>query len=263
MRDRDPSIDLDDLPEIQVEARDNLRERPVPAKKPAPAPAARPSAAVANAKPSGAVMAVLGVIIACLAFLAFQLYAQATKLDARVQDLENRLSSTDESLNQSGTALQVQIKELKARVVEQESQVAKLWDSAWKKNQGQIESLNKQLATLAQGQKKLGTQVTEQLGVLQKADEGQAAELKVIMARTETLSAMDASIKEQAQTVASLKKQLAEMEKTNTVLRKKVEDNAGWIESNNTFRQQTNQSLNRIEQQLKNLQPTSTTIITP
>lgn len=157
----------------------------------------------------------------------------------------------------------MQIKELKARVIEQDSQIAKLWDSAWKKNQSQLDEQGKQLAALSQAQKKLSGQLSEQLGSLQKTSEGHAAEMKVVMARTETLATMDAGIKEQGKVVASLKSQLATMEKTNATLRKKIDESSGWIESNNAFRQQTNQSLNRLEQQVKNLQSSNTTIVNP
>lgn len=255
MRDRDPSIDFDDLPDIQTEKRDNLR----PEASLRPGKPVKHSNSSTTAKPSGLLLGMLGLIIAALFFLSFQLYAQATKLDARVVELEKRLSSTDESLSQSGVAMQVAFKELKNRVTEQEGQIDKLWSSAWKKNQTDIESHGKQITVLTQKLKAS----TEQLAVLEKTDEAYAADIKVLNARAETLAIMDASIKEQEQTVTTLKKQLAEMEKNNTALKKKIEENAGWIQSNNTFRQQTNQSLNRLEQQMKNLQPSSTTIITP
>ncbi len=257
MRDRDPSIDFDDLPDIQTEKRDNLRaevpSRPVKASKVSNASTST------TAKPSGLLLGMLVLIIAALFFLSFQLYAQATKLDARVVELEKRLSSTDESLSQSGVAMQVAFKELKSRVIDQEGQIDKLWSSAWKKNQTDIESQGKQIASLTLKTKT----TTEELANLAKTDEAYAAEIKVLNARAETLAAMDASIKEQDKTVNALKKQLDEMDKTNATLKKKIDENAGWIQSNNTFRQQTNQSLNRLEQQMKNLQPSSTTIITP
>jgi chromosome segregation ATPase len=191
----------------------------------------------------------LALIIAGLAFLSFQLYAQATKLDGRVMELEKRLSSTDESLNQSGAVMQVSIKELKERVLEQESQVAKLWVSA-KKNQAAIEAEDQQANVLAQQVKAQGDQVS----ALTKTSDAVVGEIKVLKARAETISDIDAKVKEHAQTIAALKKQLAALEKENDSMSKKVEQSTGWIESNNAFRQQTNQSLNRLEQQIKNLQ---------
>jgi chromosome segregation ATPase len=257
MRDRDIPNDFDDIPQLQGEKRENVRAKPAP--QPMKKTLASGLSKAAVNKPSNGLYAVLVLIIAMLAFLSFQLYAQATKLDARVMELEGRLSNTDESLSQSGVAMQVAFKELKDRVLEQNAQIDKLWSSAWKKNQSEIESQGKRIDSLS---KTVKTQMTN-IDKLVKTDADYAAEMKVITARTETLSTMDASIKEQAKLLSALNSKLETMVKTNDSLSRKIEENAGWIESNNAFRKQTNQSLNRIEQQLKNNQSTSATIINP
>lgn len=256
MRDRGPSIDIDNLPDIQTENRNKTRPEPQarPTKK-----MSAPAATSSSAKTSIIVQVVLVFIIGALGFLSFQLYAQATKLDARVIELEGRLSSTGENLSQSGVALQLAIKEQGEHLAAQDTEIKKLWTSAWKQNQADIQAQGKQIAAMLESQKTAAAEIA----ALTKTDESYHTEIEALNAKAGTLAAMDASIKEQAKLLETLKKQLADMDKTNSTLRKKIDESSGWIESNNAFRQQTNQSLNRLEQQVKSLQTTNTTIIKP
>lgn len=81
---------------------------------------------------------------------SYWLYQQKLAQDAalsnaadRISDLERRLSATGEEIGQSAVALQVKVTELNDKTDELWVQMDKLWASAWRRNQTDIESLTK------------------------------------------------------------------------------------------------------------------------
>lgn len=251
MREREPIITFDDLPDVDTDSRGKLRvdastHRPTKTK---PSTKVQPQPQSAN----GLIYAVLAFIIASLAFISFQFYVHLLKLEDRVVVLEQRLSTTDASVSQSGVSLQLAISDLKDRTDNQEGETKKLW-AANKKVDLAINSQAKQVNTLEQKAKNYA----DQLAAINKTNDNVDANIKVLTARSETLSAVDAKVKSNTQDLAVIKTKVATVESSSAAVKRKVDENAGWIESNNAFRQQTNKSLNSLEQQIKLLQPSST-----
>jgi cell division protein FtsL len=98
---------------------------------------------------------------------SYWLYQQKLAQDAalsnaadRISDLERRLSATGEEIGQSAVALQVKVTELNDKTDELWVQMDKLWASAWRRNQADIESLTKKTTSQA-------TVIKNQLSVIE------------------------------------------------------------------------------------------------
>lgn len=242
---RDSTIDFDNLPQMQAERRQGFDD--------------------AQTKPAGSVslsmsgksgwVHILALVLAfsAIAFSAFQWWVQAKSLESaqlRVAELEKRLSTTDESVSKSGVALQVTIKEIKDKQTELSVELDKLWASAWRLNQTEISSQSNKIKSISATQGKNRSDIDQ----INQVASALKTEMAALQAKTEALSALEKTVKSQDRHIAELKTDIAALEKANSELKKQGADNAGWIESNNVFRQQTNKSLSRLEQQIKALQ---------
>lgn len=103
----------------------------------------------------GLLMLVLIIALAACG-ASYWLYQQTVIQDAtlksaqnRITDLERRLSATGEEIGQSAVALQVKVTELNEKTDELWVQMDKLWASAWRRNQADIESLTKKTSSQA------------------------------------------------------------------------------------------------------------------
>lgn len=243
MPERDAAIDVDNLPNIQVEKREDTAEAIEPA-------------AVVKVKSGRPVFAYF-LIVLCIGAIAFQFWQfqqQQQLLEnarQRVTELETRLSSTDESMSQSSVALQVKLKELKDRTDELWQQMDKLWASAWRRNQKDINDHTEQLQIHS---KKL-KDAEAGLDRLEKDDSSFRGELAVIRAQVDETAGLAEQLQQQGKLTDSLKKQLAALQKSLTELEKISKSNSEWIESINAFRKQTNQTLSRLEQRINSLHP--------
>ena len=274
MRDRDPSIDFDNLPTMQAEKRESAAvnsEVSVDATQEAPiySETSRSTSSQLSSKNDhhshyAMTVAVLALILAgvALAFAGVQLSRQGEKLEnaqLRVAELENRLSTTDESVSQSGVALQITINDLKAKVDDLWTQMDKLWASAWRRNQTEITDHGKKIESIVIQQKKINeqaAQLNDDIVNAGKVSSNLKEDITVLQAETEDLYGIEKIVKLQKKQIAELEANIKSLKATNKKLQKQNEENAGWIASNNEFRQQTNKSLTRLEQQLKALQPT-------
>ena len=277
MRDRDPSIDFDDLPPMQAEKHedagvdiDATQEAPIYTSESSELSESSEPLRSANSSKhehhshSAMGVAVLAFILAgvALAFAGVQLSRQGEKLEnaqLRVAELENRLSTTDESVSQSGVALQITINDLKTRVDDLWAQMDKLWASAWRRNQTEITQHSKKIESITLQQKKINEQAAQlNVDILKtnKISSNLKEDITVLQAETEDLYGIQKTVEYQNKQIAELKGSIKALTKANAKLKKQNDNNAGWIASNNEFRQQTNKSLNRLDQQLKALKPT-------
>ena len=77
------------------------------------------------------------------------------KNEVRIKALEDKLSATGEEMGNSTVALQVKVSELSATAKELWEQMDKLWASAWRRNQQEIETLSANFKNLQQDTNKL------------------------------------------------------------------------------------------------------------
>lgn len=247
-RDSTISIDFDDLPQMQAERRQGDRGQ---------AGKGQTSVAQRPAKSMQAVfLAVILILGALVAVGVFQLHSQTVQLESardRIAELEKRLSTTDESVTRSGVALQVTIKDIQARQQELTAEMDKLWASAWRRNQSEINDQGNKIKSLSATQGKNRTDIDQ----INRIASALKADISALQSRIENLPSLEKNVRSHERSIPELKAKIEALERSNSDLRKQVADSAGWIESNNVFRQQTNKSISRLEQQLKLLQPPS------
>jgi len=232
----------------------------------------------------------LAFLVACAGgglavYLKFQL-DQAQLLLAQSQDrlgvLESRLSITDETMTESGTQLNVKMKE-------HDSEIRKLWTISNEKNK---KAINDNAASIVQAESNLKKQAQSIDAVNASVKEGQTslaatkktvdqvnesvAQLKKIVAENneamsslrESVTDIDKSDQANAQAVAKLDAALGDLDdqisglesslrtvKSAGVSGKKLEDivaqNSEAIEGINQYRKQINQELLQLKQELQ------------
>ena len=134
---------FDDVPNIRIDASDRTVQGTNPNGTPSPAPT------IVKANNQGLVTSALLLALIATGASGFLYYTQQqsqTALDsatARIMELENRLSATGEEMGNSTVALQVKVGELANRAEELWGQMDKLWASAWRRNQKEIQDLTK------------------------------------------------------------------------------------------------------------------------
>jgi chromosome segregation ATPase len=134
---------FDDVPNIRIDASDRTVQGTNPNGTPSPAPT------IVKANNQGLVISALLLALIATGASGFLYYTQQqsqTALDsatARIMELENRLSATGEEMGNSTVALQVKVGELANRAEELWEQMDKLWASAWRRNQKEIQDLTK------------------------------------------------------------------------------------------------------------------------
>ncbi len=244
MIDRQPPLEIKDLPDMKAEKSDSPNKKDTSSK----SKKARQSSMHSAVWPA---ISILILFIVGMSYwnnmLSDQLHAQKqttqTALE-RISMLEQRLSSTDETMSQSSVSVQVRIKEIKQRTDDLWTQMDKLWASAWRRNQKDLADQSKALAKI------------------QKADTAQATEfnhvksdLTALQARLEDLDQLSNGVGRNAKQITSANKTLGQIDLALTKLKKKVSDNTGWVESNLSFRKQVNLKLDRLEQRVEQLEP--------
>lgn len=257
MVERDKPLDINDLPSIQAEKREAVSSQQAKTEQ-KPLKVKIKTEKNPSLSPLLFIVTVL-VLCAGLVTLGYLLQQQQKTLgaaEARIAALEGRLSSTDESLSQSSVAMQVRLQELKQRTDELWEQMDKLWASAWRRNQtelaeqgAKIDSSLKTIKTLKQHM----SQQEQLTASLQKDTQQQAASLQKVSSSVDGLKTAQKALEQQQKSTTDLQKQLNTLQAQQEKMKSQIDDTKGWIESNHAFRQQTNQSLSRIEQQLKTL----------
>lgn len=257
MVERDKPLDIDDLPSLQAEKRDVVSPQKNKADK---KPTAAKSERVSKTNTLTFALLILTVLLFIgLSFAAYFLYQQQQSLvaaEVRIAALEGRLSTTDESLSQSSVALQVRLQEVKERTDELWTQMDKLWASAWRRNQTELAEQSTKIDGALKDLKALKLQFNEQDKLtqgLRKEASQQTASIEKITGRMNVLASSQKALEQQQKNQNDLKGQFSVLQARQDKLQSQVEDNQAWIESNNAFRQQTNQSISRIDRQLKAL----------
>lgn len=164
----------------------------------------------------------------------------------RVEDLEGRLSVTDESVNESSVAMQVKLKEL-------DSEIRKLWENVWKKQQQTLEAQQAKLASLEKSLKAVQGSTGEVDKRLAQQASGMAEMRKQLerSAKAEaTVELNKRKLEEQQVALESLGERLNRLAAEQTKLTQRVGTNEEWVQSINNFRRQTNRELVNIKQQI-------------
>ncbi|CAA0123921.1 Uncharacterised protein [BD1-7 clade bacterium] len=277
MPDRDPSLELNDLPEIQTDKREpsNSGSSSKPPKPPASSkkgggepPSDKPPVSKAPRSRSNAgIWAALGVLILCVVGLSFwnrmlleKMYKhqdQVLNAQERIQGLEGRLSSTDENVSQSGIAMQVRLKDLEKRTDDLWAQMDKLWASAWRRNQTDIKKHSSQVKSL----QARAAELDKRLDSREESAKTTAIDMTALRAEVEDLGLLagrlDESAKALAATNASLQGERKKIDALQSSVRK-LQTGANefndWLESNKAFRRQVNIELDGLEKKVQALQ---------
>lgn len=245
-----------------------------------------PAAASAPAASGGGVvqsvvMVVLIVAVSVLGYFGFEMYQsqQATfeKAQAQIVQLEALLKETEQGAAESGEELQGNVSSLESALKQKDkqldSEIAKLWDIAHKKNKPLIEKQAKELAALKktlQAQEKtvksLKSQVAQQkktlasVSGLKKTVNAEVAKLTKLTSRVESeMRTTNELAKEQMDDLLkaqrTLTDRLAKLEgKSNADLERKVKVNEQAIRAFDGTRRQLNQDLLQVRQKLNNMQ---------
>lgn len=234
------------------------------------------------------VMVILVVAVSVLGYFGFEMYQsqQATfeKAQAQIVQLEGLLKDAEQGAAESGEELQGNVSSLESVLKQKDkqldSEIAKLWDIANKKNKPLLEkqakelaAFKKSLAAQEKAVKSLKSQVASQkkqinaqkkqlagISALKKelsAELGKAAKLT---SRVETeMRTSSQLVQEQVDELAAaqrkLKDRMAKVEgKSTAELARKVKLNEQAIRAFDGTRRQLNQDLLQVRQKLNNMQ---------
>ncbi|WP_415881974.1 hypothetical protein [Neptuniibacter sp. QD34_54] len=245
-----------------------------------PAPVSAPASSGGGVVQS-VVMVILVVAVSVLGYFGFEMYQsqQATfeKAQAQIVQLEALLKETEQGAVESGEELQGNVSSLESFLKQKDkqldSEIAKLWDIAHKKNKPLIEKQAKELAALKktlQAQEKtvksLKSQVAQQkktlasVSGLKKTVNAEVAKLTKLTSRVESeMRTTNELAKEQMEDLLkaqrTLTDRLAKLEgKNNADLERKVKVNEQAIRAFDGTRRQLNQDLLQVRQKLNNMQ---------
>jgi chromosome segregation ATPase len=155
-------------------------------------------------------------------------YKVLQQAQVRISELENRLSATGEEMDQSTVALGVKVKELSAKSKELWEQMDKLWASAWRRNQSDIKTLQKTIATAkanntkaVKGLKDNLVENNTDIGLTKEQLINQASIIKQLQQQLTEVSSGDAEVEQQ---LASLREKLISTALANNNLTNRIDD---------------------------------------
>ncbi|MDF2176958.1 hypothetical protein P2G88_01655 [Aliiglaciecola sp. CAU 1673] len=137
-----------------------------------------------------------------------------SKANNRISELERMLSATDAEMGQSTVALQAKVGQLSEKTEELWTQMDKLWASAWRRNQEEIQQLGTQL-------KSSGDQTNKKFTVLESDLALGNANLEAVKERLESQQQTDSELSKAIQT---LDKTGAERAKAMAALQKRLDN---------------------------------------
>lgn len=273
MPSRDDSIDLDRLPNMKADVKNepiltesdqpkttqSLSNRALQSNYSGQSPP--PTQTLFAVKALWSAIFVLILLIGGLSYFMFEAKQLAAMDGERINALEAQLSTTDESMSQSSVAMQVKLNDLKSKTDDLWNQMDKLWASAWRRNQTDIAEHGNKIKSnstkvddtqkLIKELEKVNVQLKKEMIALQK----DAEKLRQLKKQVEDkLAAQKTSLNGVTSNVSQFKQTL-------TAVDKRSNDNARWIESINAFRKQTNKALSDIEKQLQT--PPATALTQP
>jgi len=234
------------------------------------------------------VMVILVVAVSVLGYFGFEMYQsqQATfeKAQAQIVQLEGLLKEAEQGAAESGEELQGNVSSLESVLKQKDkqldSEIAKLWDLANKKNKPLLEkqakelaALKKSLAAQEKAVKSLKSQVASQkkqisaqkkqlagISTLKKELSAELAKAAKLTSRVETeMRTSSQLVQEQVDELAAaqrkLKDRVAKVEAKSTAeLARKVNINEQAIRAFDGTRRQLNQDLLQVRQKLNNMQ---------
>ncbi len=131
--------------------------------------------------------------------------------ERRIQELEKQLSVTGEEMGESTVAMKIRLEKLTIKTEELWVQMDKLWSSAWRKNQADIEKLN--------------IQSKVQAGLITKQSKQSKTTADTLAKISQKQTEMDFSVgilSEQIQSAGTLKGQLDELQNSLATLQSKM-----------------------------------------
>ncbi|WP_415885410.1 hypothetical protein ACMXYO_12385 [Neptuniibacter sp. QD37_6] len=227
------------------------------------------------------VMVILVVAVSVLGYFGFEMYQsqQATfeKAQEQIVQLEALLKEAEQGAAESGEELQGNVSSLESALKQKDkqldSEIAKLWDIAHKKNKPLIEkqakeltALKKNLQTQQKAVKSLKSQIAKQkkelvsISGIKKTVDAEIAKLTKLTSRVESeMRTTNELAKEQMddllKTQRMLNDRIAKLEgKSNADLERKVKVNEQAIRAFDGTRRQLNQDLLQVRQKLNNMQ---------
>lgn len=139
---------------------------------------------------------------------------ELAKANNRIMELERMLSATDAEMGQSTVALQAKVGQLSEKTEELWSQMDKLWASAWRRNQQEIQALGAQLKTNDEAVLKKFTVLESDLAVGN-------ANLEAVKERLDSQQQVDGDL---SKAIQSLDKAASERSKALTALQKRMDN---------------------------------------
>ncbi|MFT6268426.1 MAG: chromosome segregation ATPase [Alphaproteobacteria bacterium] len=127
--------------------------------------------------------------------------------ETRIKSLEDRLSATGEEMGNSTGELQVKVGELAARGEENFKQIDKLWASAWRRNQQEINTLESSFNNLQQDTNRL----------VKELDANVSDNKTTVAAMQSRIDGVNTKVNAQANGLLSLNVRQDENQQTNTV----------------------------------------------
>ncbi|MBF7073008.1 hypothetical protein ISG33_06305 [Glaciecola sp. MH2013] len=164
-----------------------------------------------------------------------QAKTEALRTDSRLQSLEQKLSATGEEMGNSTVALQVRVNELAGKTEELWEQMDQLWASAWRRNQEEIKSLDKNVASLKSGSESslatirkdlesASTDVQQMLNRINGLNEKLSAQANDILAASVNAEQADSKVQAQTRELKKLDDKIKLLESRNTSLLNKISD---------------------------------------
>ncbi|WJG08477.1 hypothetical protein [Aliiglaciecola sp. LCG003] len=154
---------------------------------------------------------------------------------SRVTELERRLSATGEEMDQSAGALRIKVTELSDKTDELWTQMDKLWASAWRKNQTEINQLSEKLNSTSQTlDKKLSglesdtLTVSTNLTVLQEQISQQSNELAQLNTQ---IVALKGSENNNSRQIGDIQAKLVALDQVNGAITRRVAELEKWRRS--------------------------------
>lgn len=197
-----------------------------------------------------ALVVVLLLAVAGIGWFGWQQYQQLTALQQNFDQLNEKLASTDESLSQSGTALQLKIKEQQDELTKHWTEIKKLWGISYDRNKKQIEG-NKKLATdnAAKLNKMTGLAAT-----VKSVSEQVALDSKKIADISGNSLAVNLELEELQERLQISADKLNTVEQSlkswQGTVNARLQRNEEAVESIDTYRRQINQELLQLRKQL-------------
>ncbi|GAB3012294.1 hypothetical protein [Bowmanella dokdonensis] len=232
----------DDMPTIQLDQEDREAYLHKRSKQPKQTVTDKePAPKQTSAKGGNKGLVIFTLLLALGALAASGWLFQQTRLQQsslveaqdRIQELENKLSATGEEMGESTVALQAKLKAVTEKTDELWEQMDKLWASAWRKNQSEIQSLATTVDKLSKGQQDTSqkarllesdislaatrlTAIEEQFSKLQAGQDRMQSSLQALSAEQPKLSSqldeIRAGLRESRQSLQELGLRLTDLE---------------------------------------------------